>query len=258
MTRPTQTPRIRRPRPGALPGRLGAPELTPSRAAWFRAGMPPSSEDPLCLRHVLRIAAFCLWIALATTACNPESSPAPTASQDPTHPSHSSEGTSPTPAAGTAGPAAAAPAAAGQEVQYGVLVDFTIGGGSDPLKVSGWSKAEPDFTWTQGTTAILAARVKPTEKPVTMRLKAAGMIKPPDLPFQPVEVFVNNEKVADLQVGDTAEFSIAIPPEMTKAGGLLTITFRVPKAASPKALGLNQDERVLGIRVFNLTLDGSA
>ncbi len=226
-------------------------ELTPTPpvVSWR---MRANSEERTQLRRVSASAIAYLWIAFAVAGCGPDNSATPpTASQDPTHPSHSAAGASPAPAQ------AAAPVA-GQEVEYGALVDFTIGGGSEPLKVSGWSKPETGFTWTQGSTATLAARVKPTDSPVTMRFKAAGMIKPPDLPFQPVEVFVNNDKVAELQIADTAEFNVAIPQGMTKAGGLLTITFRTPKAASPKALGQNEDERVLGIRVFNLTLDRSA
>lgn len=216
--------------------------------------MRAMTEDPKRLRHVLRSAFLSLCAVFAIAACGPAGNDAtPTSSADPTHPSHTSN-----PAAGAEGSAQTQPpTAAGQELDYGVLVDFTVGGGADPLKVSGWSKPETGFTWSQGTTAILAARVKPTDSPITFRFKAAGMIKEPELPFQPVEVFINNDKVADLQVGSTAEFSVPIPPGMTKAGGLLTITFRTPKATSPKALGMTEDERVLGIRVFNIALDRS-
>ncbi|HSH39948.1 MAG TPA: hypothetical protein VK993_14325, partial [Chthoniobacterales bacterium] len=142
--------------------------------------------------------------------------------------------------------------AAAQEIEYGTLIDFTAGGSAELLKVSGWSKPETGFTWAEGNSATLAVRVRPTDSPITMRMKAAGLIKEPELPFQPVEVYVNNDKVADLQVGSTAEYNVAIPQGFTKAGGLLTVSFRIPKAASPKSLGQNEDERVLGIRIFNL------
>ena len=146
----------------------------------------------------------------------------------------------------------------GQTVAYGELVDFTVGANSEPLKVTGWSGAEKDFTWTEGNVATLAARIEPTEDPITFRFKAAGMIKEPDLPFQPVEVYMNNEKVADLQIGHTSEYRVAIPPALTKRGGLLTITFRLPKAASPEALGFGpSDKRILGIRMFNFDLSPS-
>lgn len=140
----------------------------------------------------------------------------------------------------------------GQNVDYGALVDFTIGANSEALKVSGWSAAEENFTWTEGPVATLAARLTPTEEPITFRFKAAGMIKEPELPFQPVEIYINNEKVADLQIGHTAEYRVVVPPSITAKGGLATITFRIPKAVSPEALGLGtNDRRVLGLRMFN-------
>ena len=146
----------------------------------------------------------------------------------------------------------------GQNVDYGSLVDFTVGANSGALKVSGWSKAEENFTWTEGPVATLAVRVEPIEEPITFRFKAAGMIKEPELPFQPVEIYINNEKVADLQIGHTAEYSIAVPPALTKQGGLLTFTFRMPKATSPESLGFGPvDKRVLGIRMFNFDLSPS-
>ena len=142
--------------------------------------------------------------------------------------------------------------ATGQNVDYGVLVDFTVGANSEALRVSGWSSAEENFTWTEGKSATLAARLAATDEPITFRFKAAGMIKEPELPFQPVEVFINNEKVADLQIGHTAEYRVAVPQSITSKGGLATITFRMPEAASPAALGVGpKDKRVLGIRVFN-------
>jgi hypothetical protein len=85
-------------------------------------------------------------------------------------------------------------------------------------------------------------------------MKLAGLIKEPELPFQPVEVLVNDQKVADWKVGDTADFIAAIPHDITRKGGELTITLKVPKAISPKALGLNADPRVLGICCHELEL----
>ena len=82
----------------------------------------------------------------------------------------------------------------------------------------------------------------------------AALTKPPELPWQPVEVHANGQKIADWEVGDTAEFDAAIPGTITRFGGTLTIEFRVPKATSPKALGVNQDSRVLGICVRSLEL----
>jgi hypothetical protein len=92
-------------------------------------------------------------------------------------------------------------------------------------------------------------------------MNLAGLTKDPDLPFQPVEVYINDQKVADWHVAEEpAEFSAAIPQAMTNSGGLpgtyrlLRITLKIPKAVSPKALGLSDDPRVLGVSCIDLQL----
>jgi hypothetical protein len=147
-----------------------------------------------------------------------------------------------------------ADASSGAELKYGTKVEFGTGGESERLRNSGWSKTEEKFSWSEGMFAVLVMRVAPTTESVTLRMKLSGLIKEPELPFQPVEVLVNDQKIADWQVGDTADFIAAIPHDLTKKGGELTITLKVPKATSPKALGLNADPRILGICCHELEL----
>ena len=143
----------------------------------------------------------------------------------------------------------------GVDLAYGTEVSFGNGGNSEPFRVSGWSGTEPQMTWTEGTAAVLAMHVSPTNEPVALKMKLAGLTKDPEVPYQPVEVYVNDQKVADWQlVADPADFSASIPQEMTRRGGLLIITLKIPKATSPKALGMSADPRVLGVACFDLQL----
>ena len=66
---------------------------------------------------------------------------------------------------------------AGSDVNlaYGTKVSFATGGNSEPLKVSGWSGTESQMTWTEGTAAVLAMRVSPTNEPVALKMKPAGL-----------------------------------------------------------------------------------
>lgn len=137
---------------------------------------------------------------------------------------------------------------------YRTKISFGQGGGSERYRGSGWSKTEEKFTWTEGTTAVLKMKVPATNGSVTLKMRLAGLIKEPALPFQPVEVEINGQKMTDWQVGDMAEFATAIPHHITKKGGELTITLRTPKATSPKALGVNVDPRVLGVCCLDLEL----
>jgi hypothetical protein len=143
----------------------------------------------------------------------------------------------------------------GVDLAYGTKVTFGTGGNSEPFRVSGWSVTEAQFTWTEGASAILAMRVSPTTDHVMLKMLLAGFTRDPELPFQPVEVYINDQKVADWQVAAApAEFSAAIPQEMTRSGGLLRITLKIPKAASPKALNMSVDPRVLGVQCSGLRL----
>jgi hypothetical protein len=139
-------------------------------------------------------------------------------------------------------------------VAYGTRISFGQGGTSDAYKTRGWSKTEEKFTWTEGTSAEMQIPIAATSENISLKMTIAGLIQPPDLPFQPVEVFVNNQRIAEWQVGNTAEFVAAIPAAVTKAGGVLTFEFKMPKATSPKTLGQSADPRVLGICCFALEL----
>jgi hypothetical protein len=140
------------------------------------------------------------------------------------------------------------------DLAYGAQVSFGAGGNAEPFQVSGWSETETQFTWTEGTSAVLAIRVSPTTNRVVLRMHLAGLTKDPELPFQPVEVYVNDRKIADWQVAKPAGFNAAIPQEMTQSGGLLRITLKIPKAVSPKTLKMSVDSRVLGVQCSDLQL----
>ena len=139
-------------------------------------------------------------------------------------------------------------------VAYGARITFGLNGNSEPLKGFGWSKTEEKFTWSEGTTAVLRMRVAATTEPVRLKMKMAALVKEPELSFQPVEVDANGQKIAEWQVGDAAEFTTKIPGAITRAGGELVITFKIPKATSPKALGVNEDPRILGICCLEMEL----
>jgi hypothetical protein len=102
---------------------------------------------------------------------------------------------------------------------YGTKVSFGTGGNSEPFRVSGWSATEPQMTWTEGAAAVLAMRVSPTNEPVALKMKLAGLTKDPEVPYQPVEVYVNDQKVADWQLmADPAEFSAVLRAQGRESG----------------------------------------
>lgn len=140
------------------------------------------------------------------------------------------------------------------EYAFGTKISFSKGGNATAMKVSGWSEPEPQFTWTEGNNAVLALRIPPADGAVALKVRASAFIKGPELPSQPVEVYVNDRKIADWQVSQLSEQTAALPQDLAKAGGLLTLSFRLPKATSPKEAGVSADPRVLGLCVYEIAL----
>lgn len=136
----------------------------------------------------------------------------------------------------------------------GKQIQFNQGAGSETYRPIGWSHPEEKFTWAEGTSAKVALPIGDAKGPLTFRVMMSALIHPPDLPFQPVEVLASGKSVAQWQVSAPNEFSAIIPADAVKEGGLLEIEFRMPKAASPKALGLSEDARVLGVCVHWIQL----
>jgi len=133
-------------------------------------------------------------------------------------------------------------------------IEFNAGGNSDRYRVSGWSQTEKEFTWSEGKSAQLALKIPSDPGALTLVIKLGALISRPAVPYQTVEVFANGQKIADWAVADTADFSARIPEEITKKGDILNIELRVPNATSPKALGLGDDSRILGVRVYSVEL----
>lgn len=161
--------------------------------------------------------------------------------------------------------------------EYGQKVRFGYGGDSLRFRLSGWSHTEPTFTWTDGPAASLAFRVPASASSVTLKMRLAGWTKPPELPFQPVDVYVNAKKIGAWKVAQENFYSMIIPrefvagPEDEHQGGgtgetplgftnagkttLLIIDFHLPLALSPFDLNFSWDTRRLGIRCHELQIN---
>lgn len=142
----------------------------------------------------------------------------------------------------------------GNSYTFGDVVRFGAGTGSERFKQDGWSDTEKEFTWTTGNSAELALSLAPYAHLLNLRMRLTGLTKAPQLAVQPVAVLANGQKIADWEVSRTADFIAVIPEAISKKGGILTIELKTPKAASPKALGMSGDTRVLGVLCSELAI----
>jgi hypothetical protein len=136
---------------------------------------------------------------------------------------------------------------------YGTVVNFGRGGDGKRYQVSGWSGTEQLFTWTDGTTAVLAFKILPTESPLTLRMSLEGLTGV-GLPSQPVRVEANGKEIATWDVAAKRDYTAVIPADVLRGSDTLTITLHIPKAATPTSLGQNKDQRLLGVHCFELEI----
>lgn len=182
--------------------------------------------------------AGCAVAALLSCGCGPSKEAGPTENSP-----------APTPTS-----ASSPIASASNEYSIGDKVLFGSGGNSQLFKISGWSDPEPTHSWTDGVVSVLAFRIIPVAEALTLKIKCGAFTNGEALKSQPVEVYANDEKIASWEVRDQADYTAPIPPAMSKSGGLLTITFKIPRAVSPKSLGMSSDPRLLGLACTELTL----
>lgn len=146
------------------------------------------------------------------------------------------------------------PFSPGSDYTLGRKIVFGESGDSEKYRVSGWSNTEKEITWTEGSVAVLKFTGINATSSLRLKMTLTAMVNPPQLPSQPVEVFANGQKVADWEVSGKSEFTALIPLASDRWDKTLTVELKIPKAVSPKALGVSEDPRVLGLSCFDLVI----
>ena len=136
----------------------------------------------------------------------------------------------------------------------GKVIHFNGSHEAEPYQVSGWSGTETNFTWTEGKAAVLALPVPKNSGALRLTMLVSAYTHPPELPAQPVEVYVNGRKIADWEVANPAVNKADIPEELAAKGPTMTIQFRTPKATAPAEFSAKGDPRVLGICCHEMEL----
>ena len=122
---------------------------------------------------------------------------------------------------------------------------------------SGWSSPEPWGSWPEGKEATIVLPFA-AERPTSILFEVQPLLSPTH-PKQDVLLFVNgalNAKVT-LTMGSERDFEVQIPEsvfEWIGANGFMELEFRLPDAASPKDIGINDDTRKLAIGLIALTV----
>jgi len=128
---------------------------------------------------------------------------------------------------------------------------FGSGGNGADYCLFGWHNPEADFTWNSGIEAVLELPAPPTAGPYLLNLFAAPFIAG-DMHRQTMELSIRGELIARWSLSYPGHyFALLFDHHLA---GTLDLVFRIPDTCSPKELGLNGDERRLGVRFHQLWL----
>ena len=130
--------------------------------------------------------------------------------------------------------------------EFPTAVKFGTYGNDSNYIVSGFSGPESGFRWTDGNRAVLQFWPHEVADNLTARFDLFPLLREGVLSAQRVDVFVNENKVADWELTGPAVKEIALPRFLV-GNQQFEMTFLLPDAISPKDLGINDDPRKLAI-----------
>ncbi|HEY8553752.1 MAG TPA: DUF6311 domain-containing protein [Burkholderiales bacterium] len=140
-------------------------------------------------------------------------------------------------------------------VAPGERVEFNESARTSAYLVRGWSHPEPWGTWSEGPEAELLLPVSGEARNVTIE---AHPLVSASHPKQRIVIEVNGVPAWEGDVrADSGAIDVPIDETARAAAerdGLLRLRFRLPDAARPKDLGINQDVRVLALGLRALTV----
>ena len=120
---------------------------------------------------------------------------------------------------------------------------------------SGWSHAEASGVWSDGTPALVVARLAPSPVPLKLVLTLQAYAPAAGLP-QEVAIEVNGSPVGHWKVAADMAFpyEVDIPDRLAKTGGQITARIDIKAPVSPLQRHQSTDARQLGVRLSNLEL----
>lgn len=121
----------------------------------------------------------------------------------------------------------------------------------------GWSGKEDRFRWTDGKEAALVFSLGEVTDTL-LDVKLGPFLPKGKLTEQRVRIIVNGREVSTLVLTEegAGEYKVLLPKSLLRDKNLLV--FRLPDANSPRALGIGDDPRQLGIAIHWLQLQPQA
>lgn len=142
-----------------------------------------------------------------------------------------------------------------KKYEFPLTINFGQTGNSNQFKNMGWGYTEDTWTWTEGKDSSLVIPIKTTPKSnLTLEMEIYPFLAQGKIENQAINLYVNNNLLWDnIKINKQGKYKIIIPKEIIKDDEI-RIDFNIPEAASPKSLGLSEDERILGLSLKTLKI----
>ncbi|MBN7774042.1 sulfatase-like hydrolase/transferase [Clostridium aminobutyricum] len=131
------------------------------------------------------------------------------------------------------------------DIKYNGEISFKPGGQSSQLQLENWYTQEEDGIWTSESSTMTFYTESASD--IQMNLYYNKF-----LGSGSTTIYVNGEKVKQINGEEASPIKIVIPKGLLNAGKNQLITFETLNAKSPKELGLSEDQRKLGIFVTKI------
>ncbi len=138
-------------------------------------------------------------------------------------------------------------------IEPGRVYDFSNDSQALMFSGSGWSTENSQGArWNSSNEATLSFTVKSNQYPLMLIVQSSPFFIQGKHELQSIEVSLlsGTRQLINLQRGETdGKFTIHIAPQDIGPDGAVLVRFKFLNAASPKSLGINNDGRMLAIRV---------
>ncbi|MBI5766320.1 MAG: hypothetical protein HZA93_00885 [Verrucomicrobia bacterium] len=135
-------------------------------------------------------------------------------------------------------------------------IDFSRPGPPERFALFGLAPTEPPWTWTDAHFAALTFTTPAAQGPLLLSLDASGLTTELNPAGQTVRLVVNGHPLATEKFpGARHTLRATIPAEIWNARSSRLIVLELPDALAPAKVGLSADRRLLGLRLYGLTLE---
>jgi hypothetical protein len=126
--------------------------------------------------------------------------------------------------------------------------------GGDRYRVDGWAWPEREFTWTAASASTIQLPTLRGKGYFVVRLVVGPFVDPQFLPFQQVELLLDDVRIGACQVRTLSVLEVEVPPELVTSNNHLLLTLRLPTAARPSDIGSSRDDRQLALAVHSMAI----